>query len=68
MHLALRDQGWCRTTLSSGQTVRLAIVDGTALGGHRFSVLSFGGAVYHAVDVQPSRGRGYELADSRHIL
>jgi len=68
LHLALRDQGGCRTTLSSGKTVRLAIVDGTAMGGHRFSVLSFAGAVHHAVDVQPSRGRGHELADSRRLL
>lgn len=68
VHLALCDQGLCRTTLSTGKTVRLAIVDGTAMGGHRFSVLSFAGAVHHAVDVEPSRGRGHELADSRRLL
>jgi len=68
VHLALRDQGWCRTTLSTGKAVHLAIVDGTAMGGHRFSVLSFAGAVHHVVDVQPSRGRGHELGDSRRLL
>lgn len=68
LHLAVRDQGRCRTTLSTGKTVRLAIMDGTAMGGHRFSVLSFAGAVHHAVDVEPSRGRGHELADSRRLL
>jgi hypothetical protein len=68
VHLTLRDQGLCRTTLSTGKTVRLAIVDGTEMGGHRFSVLSVAGAVHHAVDVQPSRGRGHELADSRRLM
>jgi len=68
LHLTLRDQGLCRTTLSTGKTVRLAIVDGTALGGHRFSVLSCAGDVHHVVDVEPSRGRGHELADSRRLL
>lgn len=68
LHRQLRDQGGCRTTLSSGRTVRLAIVDGTQMGGHRFSALSFAGAVPHVVDVEPSRGRGHELADSRRLL
>lgn len=68
LHVRLREQGLCRTTLSTGKQVRLAIVDGTEMGGHRFSVLSFAGVVHHAVDEQPSRGRGHELADSRQLL
>lgn len=68
VHLTLREQGLCRTTLSTGKVVHLAIVDGTVMGGQRFSVLGFAGAVYHAVDVQPSRGRGHELGDSRRLL
>lgn len=57
-----------RTVLSTGQELVLAIVDGTDLGGHRFSVLGFAGAVWQPVDVEPSRGRGHELADSRRLV
>jgi hypothetical protein len=68
LHRALQRQRQDRTVLSSGKEVQLAIVDGTAMGGHRFSVLSFAGVVFQPVDVEPSHGRGHELADSRRLL
>ena len=68
LHRALHQQRQDRTVLSTGKAVQLAIVDGTAMGGHRFSVLSFAGAVFQPVDVEPSPGRGHELADSRRLL
>lgn len=68
LHRALQQRRQDRTVLSSGKEVQLAIVDGTAMGGHRFSVLSFAGAVFQPVDVEPSRGRGHELGDSRRLV
>jgi len=68
LHQALHRQQQDRTRLSSGKEVSLALVDGTAMGGHRFSVLSFAGAVFPPADAEPSRGRGHELADSRRLL
>lgn len=53
--------------LSTGKELVLAIADGTEMGGHRFSVLSFAGTVGQPVDVEPSRGLGHELGDSRRL-
>ena len=68
LHRVLHRQGQDRTVLSTGKEVQLAIVDGTAMGGHRFSVLSFAGKVFQPADVEPSRGRGHELGDSRRLV
>lgn len=68
LHRALHQQRQDRTVLSTGKQVQLAIVDVTVMGGQRFSVLSFVGAVFPPVDVEPSRGRGHELTDSRRWL
>jgi hypothetical protein len=68
LHRQLHQQRQDRTVVRTGKEVPLAIVAGSARGGHRFSVLSFAGAVFQPVDVEPSRGRGHELADSRRLL
>jgi hypothetical protein len=68
LHQALHQQLQDRTRLSTGKELVLAIADGTEMGGHRFSVLSFAGTVGQPVDVEPSRGRGHELGDSRRLL
>ena len=68
LHLWQRDQGRANRTLSSGRTVRLAVVDGSCFGGVWASVLGFAGAFYYSVDVERYAGRGHELAASRSMV
>ena len=67
-HKKLRARGLASLKLRSGKKVMPAIVDGTCLGNHWFSVLSFGGKVYHGVDAEPYEGRGHELNASRRLI
>lgn len=68
LHLWQRDQGHANRTLSSGRSVRLAVVDGSNFGGVWASVLGFAGAFYYSVDVEGYAGRGHELAASRALM
>ena len=68
VHLWLRALGRANRTLSSGRSVRLAVVDGSCFGGVWASVLGFAGAFYYSVDVERSAGRGHELATSRAMV
>ena len=67
-HQALRGKGHSKVVLSTRRAVRPVIVDGSELGGLLFSVLSFGGSVYHSVDCERIPGRGHELATSRRLI
>ena len=68
LHLWQRDLGRANRTLSSGRSVRLAVVDGSCFGGVWASVLGFAGTFYYSVDVERYAGRGHELAASRAVL
>jgi hypothetical protein len=68
LHLWQRDQGRANRMLTSGRSVRLAVVDGSCFGGVWASVLGFAGAFYYSVDVERYAGRGHELAASRAVL
>lgn len=67
-HLRLSHQGQTKTTLSTGKKVLLAICDGSHFGGFDFSVLAIAGGVPHALDLEPSPGRGHELKTSRNLM
>jgi hypothetical protein len=67
LHLWQRELGRANRPLASGRSVRLAVVDGSCLGGVWASVLGFAGAFYYSVDVQRYAGRGPELAASRAV-
>ena len=66
--LALRDQGRLNRTLGSGRSVRLAVVDGSCLGGIWFCALGFAGAQWQTLDVQRYSKRGKELPAARRLL
>ncbi|MGD1017987.1 MAG: hypothetical protein ABSA12_01580 [Verrucomicrobiia bacterium] len=68
VHLWQQDQGRANRLLSSGRSVRLAVVDGSCFGGVWASVLGFAGAFYYSVDMERYVGRGHELAASRAVL
>jgi hypothetical protein len=68
LHLWQREQGRANRTLSSGRSVRLAVVDGSCFGGVWASVLGFAGTFYYSVDVERYAGRGHELVASRAVL
>lgn len=68
LHARWRQRGWAGWTLSSGRSVRLAVVDGSNFGGTWASVLGFVGRFYYSVDVQRYAGRGHELSASRQLL
>lgn len=67
-HLMLRDKGQSSVVLSTGRTIKLAIVDGTLQGVLGTSALAMAGEVYHLIDAEPSPGRGHELKTSRKLL
>lgn len=67
-HGDLTGRGLATTVLGSGRKTRLAVIDGTCLGGHWFSALAFAGGVPHAVDIEPYAGRGHELGASRRLM
>jgi len=67
-HLHLRNKGQSTVGLGSGRKVKLAIVDGSQMGGFTVSALAMAGEVYHLLGVDPSPGRGHELATSRRLL
>jgi len=68
LHRLLRRQGRAITTLSTGRKVLLAVADGSCFGVRWASALAFAGAVPHAVDLEPYKGRGHELGASRKLL
>jgi hypothetical protein len=68
LHAGLREGGFANRTLSSGRSVRLAVVDGSNFGGVWASVLGFAGRFYYSVDVERYAGRGHELSASRQLL
>lgn len=68
LHLWQRDQGQAQRVLSSGRSVRLAVVDGSCFGGVWASVLGFAGSFYYSVDLERYAGRGHELAASRAVV
>jgi len=68
LHRQLSGQGRANRVLSTGRSVRLAVVDGSNFGGVWASVLGFAGRFYYSVDVQRYEGRGHELAASRQLL
>jgi len=68
LHRQLCERGRANRTLSSGRSVRLAVVDGSDFGGVWASVLGFAGEFYYSVDVQRYAGRGHELTASRQLL
>jgi hypothetical protein len=68
LHRQLCERGRSNRALSSGRSVRLAVVDGSDFGGVWASVLGFAGEFYYSVDVQRYAGRGHELTASRQLL
>jgi hypothetical protein len=65
----LVQEGLGHVRLSSGRSVRLAICDGTNVGGHWMSVFGFAGYLkFQPVDLEESEGRGHELVTSRALL
>lgn len=67
-HIRLRHQGLAKTRLSTGKEVLLSIMDGSSFGGFDFSVLAVAGGIPHALDLEPSPGRGHELKISRELI
>lgn len=67
-HLRLRHEGLAKTVLSTGREIVLAIADGSNFGGFEFSVLAVAGGIPHVLDMEPSPGRGHELAVSRKLI
>lgn len=67
--LQLNQEGCWDWRLSSGRKIRAGgIVDGSDFGGFCASVLMVAGASEAVVDLEPSKGRGHELATSRRVL
>lgn len=65
----IQQEGLGHVRLSSGRSIKLAIVDGTNVGGHWMSTLGFAGVVkFQPVDLEPSEGRGHELITSRALM
>jgi hypothetical protein len=52
----------------SGKKIRFGIIDGSMFGNFSCSVLSVAGCVDAVVDIEPSPGRGHELATSRRLI
>jgi hypothetical protein len=64
----VRQQGYGRITLPGGRRIRAAAVDGSMMGKREASVLELLGNPPSVLDVQPSAGRGHELAASEKVL
>lgn len=68
LHRMLRQWGGSRCTLSTGQEVALAVVDGSCFGGHWACALGFAGATWQPLDIEPYAQRGKELPAARALL
>jgi len=68
LHAFLSQRGYAAQTLSSGRRVKLAVVDGSCMGGVWAVALGFAGRVWQTLDLERSRGRGHELAAARRLL
>jgi hypothetical protein len=64
----LEEKSLLRWKLPSGKWIRLGIVDGSQFGLFQSSVFVMAGCVEAVVDLEKSRGRGYELQTSRRLL
>lgn len=64
----LEEKDLLRWKLPSGRWIRLGIVDGSQFGTFQSSVFVMAGCVDAVVDLEKSRGRGYELQTSRRLL
>lgn len=64
----LDEEGAWDWKLSTGRKIRIGIVDGSNFGGFEASVLAVAGTSDGVLDLEPSPGRGHELAVSRRVL
>jgi len=67
-NLMLRQQGHGTIELPGGRRIRAAAIDGTHVGGREASVLELLGSHAAVLDLEPSRGRGHELATGERLL
>ena len=67
-YVLLRQQGHGKITLPGGRQIRLVAVDGTVLSGQYASAVEVLGAHAAVIDLEPSEGRGKELAASARVL
>lgn len=64
----LDDEDYWDWKLPTGRKIRVGIVDGSNFGGFEASVLAMAGPSDGVLDLEPSPGRGHELAVSRRVL
>jgi hypothetical protein len=67
-NVLLRQQGHGTIELPAGRKIRAAAVDGTTVGRREASVLELLGGHAAVLDLEPSEGRGHELATSERLL
>lgn len=67
-NVLLRQQGHGTMLLPGGRKIRAAAVDGSTFGKKEASVLELVGAHAAVLDLEPSEGRGHELATSERVL
>lgn len=67
-HVLLRRQGFGKVVLPGGREMRALIVDGSQFGRQSASVLLVPGEPVNLLDLEPSPGKGHELACSEAVL